>query len=299
MDSPFKHLVLQGDADAAGFTINNLDLSGLNLTKSSVGLGNVDNTSDANKPVSTAMANALTAKEPSITEGTTAQYWRGDKTWQTLGALALQGGATTLQELSALTLNATGSAFVAAKRNDWASSFADIALVYFGASSVSSLLGLSAANAAALRFQNASAGFIYSNGLCPIVFGYNGIRRMRLMTGLNVGGDTDPGSGCIEAADTITADHFEGDDLVLTGGATLGNDLVLSGGGSNLTVGGNATVAGSIDATSNIQTAANLVSGGNLAVTGTIISFANLPTSNPGGAAGQVWRSGTDLKITV
>lgn len=299
MDSPFKHLVLQGDADAAGFTINNLDLSGLNLTKSSVGLGNVDNTSDANKPVSTAMAAALALKEPSITAGTAAQYWRGDKTWQTLGALALQGGNTTLQEFSVIGLNATGAAFIAARRNDWASSFADLSLGYYGASHVGSILGLSAANAAALKFQNSTLAFIYSNNASPLVFGYNGIRRMRLMTGLNVGGDTDPGSGCIEAADTITADHFEGDDLVLTGGATLGNDLVLSGGGSNLTVGGNATVAGSIDATSNIQTAANLVSGGNLAVTGTIISFANLPTSNPGGAAGQVWRSGTDLKITV
>jgi hypothetical protein len=54
------------------------------LTKSSVGLGNVDNTSDANKPVSTDQQAALDAKEPTISAGTTAQYWRGDKSWQTL-----------------------------------------------------------------------------------------------------------------------------------------------------------------------------------------------------------------------
>jgi hypothetical protein len=53
------------------------------LTKTDVGLANVDNTSDANKPVSTATQTALNAKEPTIAAGTTAQYWRGDKTWAT------------------------------------------------------------------------------------------------------------------------------------------------------------------------------------------------------------------------
>ena len=41
------------------------------LTKSSVGLGNVDNTSDANKPVSTATQTALNAKQATITGGAT------------------------------------------------------------------------------------------------------------------------------------------------------------------------------------------------------------------------------------
>lgn len=53
------------------------------LTKSDVGLSNVDNTSDASKPVSTAQQTALNAKENTITAGTTGQYYRGDKTWQT------------------------------------------------------------------------------------------------------------------------------------------------------------------------------------------------------------------------
>lgn len=53
------------------------------VTKAHVGLGNVDNTADSAKPVSTAQQTALNAKENSITAGTTAQYWRGDKTWQT------------------------------------------------------------------------------------------------------------------------------------------------------------------------------------------------------------------------
>ena len=52
------------------------------LTKTDVGLGNVDNTSDANKPISSATQTALNSKEVTITAGTTAQFWRGDKTWR-------------------------------------------------------------------------------------------------------------------------------------------------------------------------------------------------------------------------
>jgi hypothetical protein len=53
-------------------------------TKASLGLANVDNTSDINKPVSTAQQTTLNAKENTIAPGTTLQYWRGDKSWQTL-----------------------------------------------------------------------------------------------------------------------------------------------------------------------------------------------------------------------
>jgi hypothetical protein len=52
------------------------------LTKGDVGLGNVDNTSDANKPISAATQTALDGKEPTIAAGTVTQYWRGDKTWR-------------------------------------------------------------------------------------------------------------------------------------------------------------------------------------------------------------------------
>lgn len=61
----------------------------LALTKTDVGLANVDNTSDANKPVSSATQTALNAKENTITAGTTAQYYRGDKSFQTLDKTAV------------------------------------------------------------------------------------------------------------------------------------------------------------------------------------------------------------------
>lgn len=80
------------------------------LYKYDVGLGNVDNTADATKAVATAAA-LLTprkingvdfdgsanitivdaTKEPAITAGTGAQYWRGDKTWHTLNTAAVAG----------------------------------------------------------------------------------------------------------------------------------------------------------------------------------------------------------------
>jgi hypothetical protein len=65
------------------------DKSFQTLDKTAVGLANVDNTSDTNKPVSTATQTALNAKENTITAGTTSQYYRGDKSFQTLDKTAV------------------------------------------------------------------------------------------------------------------------------------------------------------------------------------------------------------------
>ncbi|MEA9985653.1 right-handed parallel beta-helix repeat-containing protein [Subtercola sp. RTI3] len=56
----------------------------ITLTKTDVGLASVDNTADINKPVSSAQATSIATKEPSIAAGTASQYFRGDKTFQTL-----------------------------------------------------------------------------------------------------------------------------------------------------------------------------------------------------------------------
>lgn len=66
------------------------------LVKSDVGLSNVDNTSDANKPVSTAQATAIGQREPAIANGTNAQFLRGDKTWQSFATTALAVALTGL-----------------------------------------------------------------------------------------------------------------------------------------------------------------------------------------------------------
>ena len=64
------------------------------IIKSDVGLSNVDNTSDAAKPISTATSTALAGKEPSITVGTTSQFWRGDKTFVVLTQDNISDGTT-------------------------------------------------------------------------------------------------------------------------------------------------------------------------------------------------------------
>lgn len=84
-----------GDQDLSGLvpkslTINGITLeSNVTLNKSHIGLSNVDNTSDLEKPISTATQSALNAKENSLGSGTTSQYLRGDKTFQTLNAAAV------------------------------------------------------------------------------------------------------------------------------------------------------------------------------------------------------------------
>jgi len=65
------------------------DKSWQTLDKAAVGLANVNNTADIDKPVSTATQTALNAKEATITAGTTSQYYRGDKSFQTLDKTAV------------------------------------------------------------------------------------------------------------------------------------------------------------------------------------------------------------------
>lgn len=77
------------DAPGDGQLYGRKDAAWSIVNKVAIGLGNVDNTSDAAKPISTATQAALNGKEPSITIGTTAQYWRGDKTFQTLNKAAV------------------------------------------------------------------------------------------------------------------------------------------------------------------------------------------------------------------
>jgi len=61
----------------------------VSLTKDDVGLSNAENTADVNKPISSATQAALNSKEGTINPGNTGQYFRGDKTWQTLDKSAV------------------------------------------------------------------------------------------------------------------------------------------------------------------------------------------------------------------
>lgn len=209
-----KNPFLQSDLDARNFTIINLDLTGLNLTKASVGLGNVDNTSDLNKPLSTATIAALALKEGAIAAGTTDQFLIGNKTWLDYGALALQDGATTLPLLSVTALAADGYAVLKALRHD---GLANISATHIGASVAGNILtGLPAANVGLLAFEGCAYGVINTLNSAPLVFGTNNTKRARIGLGLSVGTDTEAGSGCILATGTITG-TLVGDGAGITG----------------------------------------------------------------------------------
>jgi hypothetical protein len=73
------------------------------LNKSAVGLGNVDNTSDANKPVSTATSTALGLKQDTLVSGTNIK---------TVNSTSLLGGgdiSLPSNKLSAIGTNVTGT----------------------------------------------------------------------------------------------------------------------------------------------------------------------------------------------
>ena len=91
------------------------------ITKSMVGLSNVDNTSDVNKPISSATQTALDGKEPTITAGTSNQYYRGDKTFQSLVTTAVAEGTnlyfTNARSRGAISLTTVGTSGAATYDN--------------------------------------------------------------------------------------------------------------------------------------------------------------------------------------
>lgn len=62
--------ILKGDGTGTITAAEETEVSLVEITKNTVGLGNVDNTTDAEKPVSTAQQAALDTKAPAYTYGT-------------------------------------------------------------------------------------------------------------------------------------------------------------------------------------------------------------------------------------
>lgn len=68
-DKVLANGILQGDGQGTISAAETQEVELVTLTKADVGLGNVDNTSDANKPISTATQTALNGKQDAITGG--------------------------------------------------------------------------------------------------------------------------------------------------------------------------------------------------------------------------------------
>jgi hypothetical protein len=108
----------------------------IDLTKSDVGLGNVDNTSDANKPVSTATQTALNAKQDTLVSGTNIKTVNSTSLLGS-GDVAVQ--ATLVSGTNIKTVNSTsllGSGNVAVAAQDSVSLINNVA-VTIGASTTS------------------------------------------------------------------------------------------------------------------------------------------------------------------
>jgi len=116
------------------------------LNSSAVGLGSVDNTSDANKPVSTAQATAIGLKENAINAGTTAQYFRGDKTFQTLNATAVGLGSVDNTSDAAKPVSTAQATAIALKAD------ATAVIPFSGVAAYSNLTGVTAPASGFLKF---------------------------------------------------------------------------------------------------------------------------------------------------
>jgi len=113
--------------------------------------------------------------------------------------------------------------------------------------------------------------------------------RLRVTTtGAKVSGTLDV-DGAITITDNKISASRSNDDLNLAASGT-GNIVV-----GAITI--NGTTISSADSTK-ISIAEAVDINGNLVATGSQIDFTNLPTSDPS-VAGRLWRSGTDLKISI
>jgi hypothetical protein len=98
-----------GDQDLSGLvpkttTVNSKALNtNITLTASDVGLGNVDNTSDANKPISTAVATALGDKQATLVSATNIKTINGNSVLGS-GDLVVSGSGT-VTTVSVVTAN--------------------------------------------------------------------------------------------------------------------------------------------------------------------------------------------------
>jgi len=89
----FVHNVV--DAASGAVVSVNGETGAVVIDAADVGLGGFTGLTPATLPLSTASVGALAAKEPSITVGTVAQYWRGDKTFQPVSGLPVSTAQQT------------------------------------------------------------------------------------------------------------------------------------------------------------------------------------------------------------
>lgn len=96
--TPLTNAEVDGNMASLASGIDTVAAAVAAINKTSLGLGNVDNTSDANKPISTATATALSGKQATLVTGTNIRTIAGqallgtsDITFKTINSAAIQG----------------------------------------------------------------------------------------------------------------------------------------------------------------------------------------------------------------
>lgn len=234
------------------------------LVKGDVGLGNVDNTADTAKPVSTAQQTALNAKENTIAVGSTAQYYRGDKSWQTLDKTAVGlSSADNTSDANKPVSTAQQTAINGRQPLD-ADLTAIAALV-----GTSGLLRKTAADTWSLD----TAAYVTSSGVTAVSGTAPIVSSGGVTPAISISAATTSAAGSMSAADKTKLDG-------IASGATANTGTVTS-------VGGTGAVSG-LTLTGAVTTTGNLTLGGTLAVTPTNFASqaANAVLIAPNGAAG-------------
>lgn len=130
-----------------------------NLTTDLAGkLSTAGTAADVN-PAGTSIAAALAAKEPTITAGTTAQYWRGDKSFETLNASAVGLGSVTndAQTKAAIVPNTAPSAGQILAGNAGGTAYAPVSLSGDATLASTGALTLANTNVTAGTYTNPTA----------------------------------------------------------------------------------------------------------------------------------------------
>ena len=105
----------------------------------------------------TDLNSALSGKEPTISAGTTGQYWRGDKSWQTLDATAVGLGNVENTALSTWTGSSSLTTLGTVATGKWQ---ADAVTVPYGGTGVTTITGIVKGNGTS-AFSAAVAGTDY------------------------------------------------------------------------------------------------------------------------------------------
>ena len=136
---------------------------------------------------------------------------------------------TNDQRIAIRTLGTTNSVSVEAQVNNYwtGSTFRGTAIQQYDSAATGTTVGMANANLGILRFQNGSAGLIYTNGSNPIVFGTTAIERVRIDSVGNVlvGISTTPATGTNVTKNLVVSSDISTGSLLLgVNGSYLGRN---------------------------------------------------------------------------